>query len=77
MKVTIKTTRTKEAIECSKFIEGMTEGMLQINDDIKMTDIHRLIIKNNYIVTKTDEYGDVMINCKEITTVSMVDENAY
>ena len=73
MRITIKTTRTKEAIECSKCIEGMTEGMLQINDDVKLIDIYRLIIKNEYIVTKTDKYTNVMINCKEITTVNMVD----
>lgn len=77
MKVTIKTTRTKEAIKCTKCIEGMAKGMLQINADVKLIDIYRLIIENNYIVTKTDQYGDVMINCKEITTVSVVDENAY
>lgn len=46
MRITIKTTRIKEAIECSKYIEGMTEGMLQINDDVRMIDIYRLIMQN-------------------------------
>lgn len=81
MKITIKTTRMKEIIECSKYIEGMAEGTLQINDDIRMTDIYKLITRNDYIVTETlisgDKYAEVMINCKEITTVRIIgtDEN--
>ena len=81
MRITIKTTRTKEAIECSKYIKGMTEEMLPINDDIRMIDIYRLIMQNKYIATETlistDKYADIMINCKEITTVSIIDTNTY